>query len=108
MAQREDIGPCYRGEDVLWIFTMTPVTDITGWAISARVKQTPSDPTPLLTINASLTSPAAGVFTVSLPAASTTSLSAGTYAYDVWRTDGGSAAALALGTLTVKGTVRLP
>jgi hypothetical protein len=108
MAQVQDIPPIYRGEDVTLNFRMVPVEDITGWTMSFRLKQLIDDATVLLTVNASITTPAAGTFAVALSAAQTTTVAAGYYAYDVWRTDSGSAAALALGTVVVKGSVRLP
>jgi hypothetical protein len=108
MAQLQDIGPIYRGEDVSLNFTLTPLTDITGWTLSFALKQRLDDPSARLTVAGSITTASAGTFAVALSAANTTSLSAGTYRYDVWRTDSGSAAALATGALTVKGTVRLP
>jgi len=108
MAQLQDLPPFYRGEDVTLNFTMAPTTDITGWTMSFRIKTQLTDPVALLTVNATITVAAAGTFAVALTAAQTTSLPAGTYDYDVWRTDSGSAAALALGKATVKGTVKLP
>jgi hypothetical protein len=108
MAQPQDIGPIYRGEDVALNFTLTPLTDITGWTLSFKVKQRLDDAAALLTIAGSITTAAAGTFSVTLSAANTTTLSAGRYTYDVWRTDSGSNAALAIGALTVKGSVRLP
>jgi hypothetical protein len=108
MAQLQDIGPIYRGEDVTFQFTMVPTTDITGWTITLRVKAALMDPAALLTVSGTLQAPAAGVFTVPLTATQTQSLSAGQYAYDVWRTDSGSAANLSLGLLVVKSSVRVP
>lgn len=109
MAQPQDIGPIYRGEDVTLNFTMTPLTDITGWTMSFRVKAKLEDASVLLgPINASITTAAAGTFSVPLTAAQTSTLPVGTYDYDVWRTDSGSAATLDLGKLTVKGSVKTP
>lgn len=98
----------YRGEDILLTFTMTPTTDITGWSITCRVKAQVQDTTPLLTIAGSVTTPAAGIFTVPVSAAQdTTTLQAGTYPYSVIRTDSGSVAVLSEGTLTVKPSTYL-
>lgn len=108
MAQIQDLGPIYRGEDVTLVFTMTPTTDITGWTISTRVKQTATDPTSLVSASATITNAAAGIFTVALSAAQTNLLPAGQLPYDVWRTDSGSAAALSVGMLVVRGSVRIP
>lgn len=104
----ETIAPVYRGSDVTLNFTMTPLTDITGWTMSFRLKVNQGDPTALLTINASITTAAAGTFAVAITAAQTTTLPAGQYMWDVWRTDSGSANPLALGPMTVLGTVKIP
>jgi hypothetical protein len=104
----ETIGPVYRGSDVTLNFTESPVVDITGWTMSFRLKQSQADPTTLLTVNASITSAPAGTFSVALTAAQTLTLAAGTYQWDVWRTDTGSANALATGTLIVTGSVKIP
>lgn len=108
MPTLEDIPPIYKGEYVNLIFTQTPLTDITGWTISFRVKIDHSDSTPLLTVNATLTTPSVGVYTCSITSAQTAALSAGKYAFDVWRTDAGSEAILAIGNMIVKGSVRVP
>ena len=108
MAAIKDLGPFYRGEDLALNFTMTPLTDITGWTMSCRVKPAGADSPILLTISATITSAPAGTFAVAVTAAQTTTLPAGAYSYDVWRTDSGSAAVLALGTLTMAGTVKVP
>lgn len=108
MAEQQDIPTVYRGEDVNFVFTMTPLTDITGWTNSWRLKASFNDATVLLSINATLTTPASGIFTVALTAAQTTAIPAGNYVFDVWRTDSGSSAALAIGNLVVKGSVRIP
>lgn len=108
MALEQDLGPFYRGEDVAIVFTMTPLTDISGWTIVFTLKAQPATPTSLLSISASLTTAGSGIFTVAISSTQTTSLSAGTYAYDVWRTDSGSAAELSIGALAMKGSVRIP
>lgn len=93
----------FRGEDVLVTFTMVPVTDITGWTISAKVKGAPVDATALLTISCTVTNAAAGVFTLAVSAAqNTTTLSGGSYAYSATRTDSGSMAILSEGSIQVK------
>lgn len=94
-----------RGEDVLITFTMTPVTDITGWNLSARIKTALTNPSTLLTIAGSVTSAAAGIFTVAVTAAqNTTTLSVGTYVYSVVRTDSGSVAVVSEGQILVSPT----
>jgi hypothetical protein len=107
MAIRNDVS-FYRGEDVLMTFTLTPVTDITAWTISCRVKASPQDTSALLTIAGTVTSAAAGIFTVPITAAQdTTTLQAGSYPYAVVRTDSGSIAVLSEGVLTIKPTAYL-
>lgn len=108
MQEQDLASPIRRGEDVILNFTMTPLTDITGWTISCRIKRALADPITLVTITASITSAAAGTFAVALGATQTSTLSAGTYVYDVWRTNPGAAAGLAIGSVLVKGTVKQP
>lgn len=108
MATLQDEGTVYRGETYVMAFTMTPTTDITGWTLSWRAKTTPSDVLALLTVNAAITSSAAGQFSVTLTAAQTATLTSDSYTCDVWRTDSGSEAAVAMGRLLVRGTVRVP
>lgn len=109
MAQTPQDFAFYRGEDVTVTFTHSPTTEsISGWTIALRVKQTLADVTAILTIAGTVTAALPGVFTVAFTSAQTLALSVGTYAYDVWRTDSGSAAALSLGKLQVTGTVRVP
>ncbi|HYM24440.1 MAG TPA: hypothetical protein VEU08_14590 [Vicinamibacterales bacterium] len=99
MAQLNNIA-CYRGEAVTLAFTMTPVTDITGWTITFTLKRNQTDPTPILTIAAVITNGPNGTFTVSLTKAQT-NMQAGTYQYDIQRTDAGSEAVLSIGTFTI-------
>lgn len=108
MALQQDLGTFLRGEDLSLGFTMTPLTDITGWTIVFTVKAAPEATTSLLSINATLTTPSSGIFTVPVTAAQTLGLSANTYAYDIWRTDSGSAAGLSIGSFTMKGSVKTP
>jgi hypothetical protein len=107
MATLNDIT-FYKGEAVALVFTMTPVTNIAGWNISLTLRNNPTDAVPLLTKAATLTTPAAGVFTVALTHAETVALSAANYAYDVQRTDTGSEAVLSIGTLVVAQEVLYP
>lgn len=107
MAIEQSIGPVFRGEAINFRFTLTPTTDITGWTVSFRVKQRVEDATALQTVAATLTTPAAGLLTVTLSTAVTTALPDGMYAYDLWRTDSGSEACLSIGGVQVKGSVRL-
>lgn len=107
MAAHNDFA-WFRGEDILITFTMTPLTDITGWTISAKVKTAVQEPTALLTIAGTVTSAAAGIFTVAVTAAQNTStLAVGRYDYSVTRTDSGSVAVLSEGTITVKPSAQV-
>ena len=108
MAIVQDIGPVYRGEDVTITFTMTPTTDISGWTIAGTFRQAPQQGPVLFTVAGSVTSAVAGIFTLSIAAATTASLPANLYAYDVWRTDSGSAANLSTGLMRVLGSSRVP
>lgn len=105
MATLQDQGICYRGEDYVMTFTMTPLTNILAWTISWRAKTTTEDPTALLTVNATVL--VNGVFVVTLTAAQTATLTLPSYECDAWRTDSGSAALLARGRLLVNGSIRI-
>lgn len=106
MAQLNDIS-VYKGEAVLLTFTMTPATDISGWSISFTLKTNQTDSTALISQAAVLTTPASGVFTVTLTHAQT-NRTAATYYYDVQRTDSGSEAVLSIGTFTISQEVLYP
>lgn len=107
MAVRNDYS-WFRGEDILITFTPVVVRDITGWTISCRVKANITDTVALLTIAGTVTSAAAGIFTVPVTAAQdTATLQAGTYLYSIVRTDSGSAAVLSEGVLTIKPSAYL-
>lgn len=108
MALQQDLGTFLRGEDLSLVFTLTPLTDITGWTIVFTAKTAPESTTSLLSISGSVTTAASGIFTVPVTAAQTLGLTANTYAYDIWRTDSGSAAGLSIGSFTMKGSVRTP
>ena len=48
----------YRGEDIALVFTMSPVTNITGWTITFSLRNNPNDADPaLITVTATLTTP---------------------------------------------------
>lgn len=104
MAQANDFTT-YRGEDVVLTFTMTPTTNISGWTIDFNARRSLTDPTIFLTVAGVVTNAAAGIFTVTLSAANTLTVS-GSVPYDVVRTDSGSVAVLSIGTWTNKGGVR--
>jgi hypothetical protein len=107
MATLKDLTPFYRGETILLTYTMSPLTDITGWTLRLYVKAALSDTAVLLTVNGAITSAVAGTFSVTLTAAQTAALATGIYSYDVWRIDAGQECALAVGKMIVKGSVTL-
>lgn len=107
MATHNDLS-WFRGEDILLTFTMSPVTDITGWTINGAIKANLDYAAPVLTISCTVTTPAAGVFTMAVSAAqNTTSLGSGSYVYAVERIDSGSVAVLSEGALVVKPSAKL-
>jgi hypothetical protein len=94
----------FQGEDVVLTLTMTPPTDITGWALVSTVKDvlggtTQFNPT------CSITDAGRGVFTVTMGRAQTSGLIPGDFVWDVRRTDSGKNAVLAHGEITVKQPV---
>ena len=109
MAEINDIE-FYKGEAIALVFTMTPLTDITGWTIEMNVKYDATDTAVLLTIAATITTAAAGIFTVNLTSAQTKTLytSAGgrPLAYDVQRTDAAAEAVLSIGSLSILQEVK--
>lgn len=108
MAELNDIS-CYKGEAVALTFTMTPLTDITGWTIAFTVRNNATDAVALLSKAATLTTPLSGIFTVNLTSTETkTTLGTGTFAYDAQRTDPASEAVLSIGTLDIVQEVLYP
>lgn len=108
MAVANDIT-FYKGEAVALVFTMTPTTDITGWTIVMTIRNNATDSVTLLSVTGVLTTPASGIFTLSLTSAQTkTTLGVGTFAYDIQRTDAASEAVLSIGSLFVTQEVLYP
>jgi hypothetical protein len=98
----------YRGSAPPLNFTMTPVADITGWAIRfTAARALGSSSKAIISQAASVTSGPGGTFTVPLTAA-LTDIRPADYFYDVWRVDPGSEELLATGTMTLADVVRLP
>jgi hypothetical protein len=110
----------YRGGREVLNFTMSPVVDISGWAIEfTAAKRTTkeqqnvltrlftSSATKLITKSADIVSGAGGTFRVTLTA-DDTDIASGIYEYDIWRTDEDEELPLALGQFIVGGVVRLP
>jgi hypothetical protein len=103
----------YKGEAVIQPFThvlegtTTPV-NITGWTITFTLKRKSTDTAALLTVTGAVVSGSAGTYTISLTHAQTAALYAGTYTYDIQRTDAGSEAVISIGTFTVSQEVLYP
>lgn len=85
------------------------VVNIAGWTIvlTVRVLPTKANP-PLLSVNATVLSGAAGTYLIALTAAQTLALGVGVFYADVWRTDNGAQTGMAVGTLTILQPVRNP
>src|SRR3990167_5000927 len=90
------------GEDLLFTFTASSATSISGWTFSLVLYDAQGG-TALFTKTTgfSITDASAGVFTVTLTAAETTSYKRAGF-FRVWRTNSGSATVLAEGAVTVE------
>jgi hypothetical protein len=102
----------FRGEDKSIVFTIvqsdgTTPQNITGWTLTFRMA-TAQYGAAVITKTPTLTTPLSGICTVTLASADTSSLTQdGTdqvYYYDLRRTDSGSRAEIAYGTITVRDT----
>jgi len=99
----------FRAEDKDFVFTVLQSNgisgqNITGWTITFRMATTLGGAA-VITKSATLTTPAQGICTVTLASADTSALSVDTtYYYDLRRTDSGSRAELAYGTILVQET----
>lgn len=98
-----DVITIYKGEDVDLNFTMNPVESISGWTIKLNVK---SPSAVVITKTANITDASNGEFTFVLADDDSDDLSAGSYQYDVWRTDAGSERVLAIGSFVIADVVR--
>lgn len=93
----------FTGEDTTIVFkirnasTVAP-QDITGWPIEWKLASALADE-PILSIAAVITDAPNGVCEVTVPSAGTINLTPGTYFYDLRRTDPGSYALLAYGSV---------
>ena len=98
----------YRGESVIQPFTMSPVEDITGWTLKFTVTKSPDKTAKILgPLAVTIDNAALGKFHVTL-LEEQTNLRAGTYRWDVWRTDEGFEQVKAIGDLVVLGDSRVP
>lgn len=112
MAVQQTIS-LFRGEDVLLTVVLTSGASVAAWSLAWYLRAEPeASGAPLVTRSTgnggvSVTpSGAAGVFTVTIPAAVTVGLPVGTYRYDLWRLDPGEEVVLAYGECHVLGQVR--
>lgn len=95
MAVGTDTLTIYKGEDRTLTFTMSPVVDISGWAILMTVAK---GNTTLFTKAGVVTDGPNGVFTVDITDAESDLQSEDQiYLYDIWRTDAGSEVLIARG-----------
>lgn len=93
----------FVGEDVVLSFSPASsqvVTSIAGWTLLFTLRDVPGGTTQF-TVSGVITNGASGIYTVTIPRASTLSLTPGTYDYDVSRTDSGSRAVIAYGSLVL-------
>lgn len=98
MAKRADF-PIFRGEDILLSCAMDPTENITGWTIAFYGVG--------LSIAASITDAANGLFTVTITRAQTAKLSPGSgKRYDIWRTNSGAEEVLTYGFLEILDAAR--
>ena len=98
----------FRAEDKDLVFTVLQSSgqaqNITGWTITFRMATTQGGAA-VITKSATLTTPSQGICTVTLASADTSGLSVDTtYFYDLRRTDTGSRAELAYGTILIQLT----
>ena len=102
----------FRGEDLTLTFTMDPAQAITGWALAFYVRARPEyGAAPLVTRTTAaggvtITDGPGGVFSVTVPAATTLALPISRYRFDVWRVDSGYETVLAYGPCDVLAQVR--
>ena len=89
-----------QGEDIPLFFTMTPIPSggILGWTIVMYVANNQGE---LFQISCAILSGAAGTFTCFIPSADTALLAAGSYTWEVRRTDSGFNRQLANGSLSL-------
>lgn len=106
-AQQTQLIESYRGEAVELDFTPPNPTDITDWTLAATVVKTAGAVVSLSAVP-TITTAAAGAFKVLFSGTDTKGLAAGSYEWDVWRTDAGSEKRLAGGRWYVYEPDRQP
>lgn len=107
MAQLNDLT-WYKATAGVQPFTMDPVVDISTWSIVFTMRRNQEDAAVVLQKNCSIADGPNGVFNLTLAKADTDTLAAGTYFYDVQRTNVGSEDVLSIGTFTILQEVRIP
>jgi len=104
MASKADIA-FYQGEDVTLTVTMSPATNITGWALQFTVRKQYGDAAAVLTktegAGITITDATNGVFKVALASADTAGLELRACVFDIQRTNAGSHTVLTIGNLTL-------
>jgi hypothetical protein len=96
--------PFFQGEDLTLYFTLTPLTDVTGWTIVSTLKDKLGGTVqfnPAITI----TDAGRGKFQAVWTRAQTGALAVGDYVWDVRRTDAGNNTVLAHGEATCRQPV---
>lgn len=93
----------YRGEDATITFTMSPVEDITGWAVEFNVRDSTGV---IIQVSGSIDDGPNGVFSFNLADTLTDSLTPGRYKYDAWRIDAGAEFVLARGDFKLRDVSR--
>lgn len=114
MAQKFDIGsgnvasaPVFSGTDITLQFSMTPVTNVTGWTVLLSFKKNVSDNTFIKQYatgsGVTVTDVGNGVWSVNISRADTLLFTVvpGTYCYSFERTDSGFATVLVYGAFQV-------
>ncbi len=98
----------YRGENVLLPFTTVPLEDISGWTLQFTVaKKTDSTSKLIGPLPMTITSGPLGQVQVQLTEEQL-DLKAGTYVWDVWRTDEGFEGVKGIGPFVMHGDARVP
>jgi hypothetical protein len=119
MAIRDDItadDDLYTGEDKSLVFTLyqsdgTTPQNITGWALAYAWKKALSDPDSAAVLTKTtgsgitLTTPVAGICTITIADTDTDALAARTYVHELKRTDAGSETVLTTGTVVLQQAV---
>lgn len=96
----------FRGEALTLTFTAATATSILGWTLVFTVKKNQNDASATLSITPTITDSTNGIMTVGLTKAQTLALIYQSYQWDLQRTDSGSEAVLAIGTMAPKHQIR--